>query len=189
MCDSKQSRERSRSRDDNMLDRATRIHEATRVEVGSVQDAGRRRCDSQAVFLRQGTSNEVYSWEFGQPFRGANKSRWEMDRQQYRAAGHRRHLRETRMVTHDGLGVLRSYGPYNNSGPALGDLHSALRCGAGPDQVQRWKNDLFENDSAEEPCRQGPKDIAAHADRWRQSPPCIAREREASGRMRAWEDV
>lgn len=53
-----------------------------------------------------------------------------------------------------GLGQLSHAGPYHNAGPALGDLHRALRRGPGPDEPSgggRWSHDLFESDAAEWP--------------------------------------
>lgn len=196
--------ERSRSRDDSIQNHgASRVDRATSAHAGLVQATERQRCNSQDIFLRENVSDEIYSWEFGQPIRGALKNRWEMDRQQYCAAGDRRYWKQ-KMMVRGGLGALRIHGPYHNSGPALGDLHRALRYGADPDQQERWSNDLFENDTVEEPYRRSTVN-KSYMDRRRQGlqqqqqrqggsasvqsrssyPVC---GNDHSGRMRAWED-
>mmetsp|Transcript_9133 Transcript_9133/g.21318 ORF Transcript_9133/g.21318 Transcript_9133/m.21318 type:complete len:176 (+) Transcript_9133:94-621(+) len=40
---------------------------------------GPKRCDSQAIFLRDVLDDGEYSWEHGQPMRGARKSWWTQD--------------------------------------------------------------------------------------------------------------
>jgi hypothetical protein len=134
MSSSSRIRERSRSRDITMRNR--RANTADRAtQTSDVQRADGRRCNSQGIFLREDLSSDVYSWEYGQPFHGAYKSRQEMDRQQHLTAYHRRRLQQMRTPP-EGLGALRNRGPYHNSGPALGDLHRALRRGAAPDQQE-----------------------------------------------------
>merc|ERR1712232_666185 len=124
------------------------------------RSAPQKRCNSQDIFLRRNVSDDVYSWEFGQLYPGAYKGR------SYDADCRLQNKRErtlwsqiSKCYTHaradstgEGLGVLRNYGPYHNSGPALGDLHRAFRRGAGPDEQETWGHDLYEDDSIEELC-------------------------------------
>mmetsp|Transcript_18631 Transcript_18631/g.33293 ORF Transcript_18631/g.33293 Transcript_18631/m.33293 type:complete len:228 (-) Transcript_18631:132-815(-) len=163
-----------------------------------------RRCNSQDIFLSIGANDDVYAWEFGQPYRGAYKTRSAYDQQNARSRGQHdlgmeesiRNQRQrkrwarvgradTNVELHDfrtGLGVLRDHGPYHNSGPALGDLHRALRRGAGPGAAGKWGHDLFENDDVEE--HSGRQVVAVLENI--QGGMRLGSER--SGRMRAWAD-
>lgn len=178
---------------------------ADRAE-SSIQDRHEqdRRCNSQDIFLSIRPDDDIYSWEFGQPHRGAYKTRSEYDRQQNismeeRASNKEQRKRWARLVKarsdSKGLGVLRDYGPYHNSGPALGDLHRALRHGTDPDSAGKWNHDLFENDDVEDP-----SGGRINADLWQQKHRkesqyvlesmrrgrCL--EIKRFGRMRAWVD-
>lgn len=161
--------ERSRSRDNDYgtglrsgrHDRNQADHEDAHIPNGNAAgprsqraQARQRRCNSQDIFLMSDGNDDVYSWEFGQPFRGAHKERWIYDRDCQRKRGQPQTRGRTNVKCHElggGLGILRKYGSYHNAGPALGDLHRALRRGVGPDVAARWNNDLFEGDN-----RRGP---------------------------------